>query len=88
MMRFPAVLALGKRIDTEPTPEPCTAASCFNAIAVPVLVPTVIASVAEPDPEELVAEIVTLIVPAVVGCPEISPVDVFIDRPAGNGDAP
>src|SRR5439155_21715626 len=33
----------------------------------------------------LLAVIVTLVVPAVVGVPEITPVLVLTDRPAGNG---
>ena len=35
-------------------------------------------------PPELVALIVTMDVPAVVGVPEINPVVVFTDKPAGN----
>ena len=41
-------------------------------------------SVALPVPPALVALIVTLNVPAVVGVPEINPVLVFTLRPAGN----
>ena len=41
-------------------------------------------NVALPDPPELVALIVTVYVPAVVGVPEINPVLVFTDRPAGS----
>jgi len=41
-------------------------------------------SVALPVPPELVALMVTLYVPAVVGVPEITPVLVFTDRPAGS----
>ncbi len=37
-----------------------------------------------PVPPALVALIVTLYVPAVVGVPEIKPVLVFTDRPAGS----
>jgi len=37
-----------------------------------------------PVPPELVALIVTLYVPAVVGVPEIKPVLVFTVKPAGN----
>ena len=37
-----------------------------------------------PVPPELVALIVTLYVPAVVGVPEITPVLVFTDRPAAS----
>ncbi len=40
--------------------------------------------VALPVPPELVALIVTAYVPAVVGVPEINPVLVFTDRPAGS----
>ena len=40
--------------------------------------------VALPVPPELVALMVTLYVPAVVGVPEITPVLVFTDRPAGS----
>ena len=40
--------------------------------------------VAPPVPPALVALIVTLYVPAVVGVPEINPVLVFTDKPAGN----
>lgn len=45
-------------------------------------------SVALPVPPALVALIVTLYVPAVVGVPEISPVLVFTVKPAGNPVAP
>ena len=41
-------------------------------------------SVALPVPPALVALMVTLYVPAVVGVPEIKPVLVFTDRPAGS----
>ena len=40
-------------------------------------------NVALPVPPELVALMVTLYIPAVVGVPEINPVLVFTDRPAG-----
>ena len=43
--------------------------------------------VALPVPPELVALIVTAYVPAVVGVPEINPVLVFTDRPAGSTPA-
>ena len=45
----------------------------------------VIVNVALPVPPELVALIVTLYVPAVVGVPEITPVLVFTLKPGGNG---
>ena len=41
-------------------------------------------NVALPVPPELVALMVTLYVPAVVGVPEIRPVVVFTVKPAGN----
>jgi len=41
-------------------------------------------NVALPVPPELVALIVTVYVPAVVGVPEIRPVVVFTVKPAGN----
>jgi hypothetical protein len=44
----------------------------------------VMTSVALPVPPALDALIVTLYVPAVVGVPEINPVLVFTDKPAGN----
>ena len=44
----------------------------------------VMTSVALPVPPALVALIVTLYVPAVVGVPEINPVLVFTDKPAGS----
>ena len=44
----------------------------------------VMTSVALPVPPALVALMVTLYVPAVVGVPEINPVLVFTDKPAGN----
>jgi hypothetical protein len=44
----------------------------------------VMTSVALPVPPALVALIVTLDVPAVVGVPEINPVLVFTDKPPGN----
>ena len=43
--------------------------------------------VAPPVPPALVALIVTLYVLAVVGVPEITPVLVFTDRPAGSTPA-
>ena len=45
----------------------------------------VMVRVAVPVPPELVALIVTLYVPAVVGVPEMRPVLVFTLRPAGRG---
>ena len=45
-------------------------------------------SVAVPVPLPFVALSVMLYVPAVVGVPEINPVDVFTVKPAGNGAAP
>jgi len=45
----------------------------------------VMVRVAVPVPPELVALIVTLYVPAVVGVPEMRPVLVFTLRPAGSG---
>jgi len=45
---------------------------------------TVKVSVALPVPPELVALMVTLYVPAVVGVPEINPVLVFTVKPAGS----
>ena len=50
--------------------------------------PMVILSVALPVPVTLVALIVTLYVPAVVGVPEINPVVVFTVNPAGSPVAP
>ena len=44
----------------------------------------VMTSVALPVPPALVALMVTLYVPAVVGVPEINPVLVFTDKPAGS----
>ena len=44
----------------------------------------VMTRVALPVPPALVALMVTLYVPAVVGVPEINPVLVFTDKPAGN----
>ena len=41
-------------------------------------------SVALPVPPALVALMVTVYVPAVVGVPEINPVLVFTDKPAGS----
>jgi len=41
-------------------------------------------NVALPVPPALVALMVTVYVPAVVGVPEIDPVLVFTDRPAGS----
>ena len=48
---------------------------------------TVKVSVALPVPPELVALMVTLYVPAVVGVPEINPVLVFTVKPAGSAVA-
>ncbi len=59
-------------------------------MAVPALEITGVAGLAVkvnvlvPVPPALVALSVTLEVPAVVGVPEMSPVAVLIDRPAGN----
>ena len=44
--------------------------------------------VAVPVPPLLVALRVTFVVPAAVGVPEITPVAVLTERPAGNGLAP
>jgi hypothetical protein len=44
--------------------------------------------VAVPMPALLVALIVTGKLPPAVGVPEITPVDVLIERPAGSPDAP
>jgi hypothetical protein len=41
----------------------------------------------EPVPPLLIALIVALLVPVVVGIPLITPVEVFIDNPAGNPEA-
>ena len=45
-------------------------------------------NVALPVPPELLALIVTVYVPAVVGVPEITPVVVFTVKPAGSPLAP
>jgi len=45
---------------------------------------TVKVNVALPVPPALVALMVTVYVPAVVGIPEITPVLVFTDRPGGS----
>ena len=47
----------------------------------------VIVNVAVPVPAVFVAEIVTVVVPAVVGVPESTPVVVFTVTPAGKGVA-
>ena len=47
----------------------------------------VITRVALPVPAELVAPIVTLVVPTVVGVPLITPVEVLTERPAGSPEA-
>ena len=47
----------------------------------------VTANVALPVPPALVAPNVTFVVAAAVGVPEITPVAVFMVRPAGNGEA-
>jgi hypothetical protein len=49
---------------------------------------TVSVSVAVPDPALLVAPSVTVEVPGADGVPEINPVPVLIDNPAGNPVAP
>ena len=49
---------------------------------------TVRASVAVPVPAALVAEILTLKVPAAVGVPEMIQVEVLRDNPAGRPVAP
>jgi hypothetical protein len=48
----------------------------------------VMVRVALPVPPALVARMVTVKVPAVVGVPEICPVEVFTVKPVGNGVAP
>ena len=48
---------------------------------------TVTTRVADPVPQALAAEIVTLVTPAAVGIPEITPVAVFTERPAGRPEA-
>ena len=45
---------------------------------------TVITSIAIPEPSILRARIVTLVVPAAVGVPDITPVEAFNVKPAGN----
>jgi hypothetical protein len=40
------------------------------------------------EPAALVADRVTLVVPAVVGVPEMAPVEAFTASPAGKGAAP
>ena len=49
---------------------------------------TVSVSVAVPAPAPLVALSVTVDVPVAVGVPEINPVPVLTDKPAGNPVAP
>ena len=44
--------------------------------------------VALPVPPLLIALSVTVDVPAIVGVPEINPVPLFTDKPAGNPAAP
>src|SRR5256885_1575199 len=53
----------------------------LNAVVVLLIV---IVSVAEPVPPAFVALIVTAVMPGVVGVPEIAPVAVFTERPAGS----
>jgi hypothetical protein len=48
----------------------------------------VIVKVAGPVPAELVAEMLTTEVPPAEGVPEINPVEVLSERPAGNPVAP
>jgi hypothetical protein len=40
------------------------------------------------EPTELVAESVTLVTPAVVGVPAITPVEELNNKPVGRGEAP
>ena len=49
---------------------------------------TVITNVADPVPALFVADMVTLDVPANVGVPVITPVDVLMPSPPGNPVAP
>ena len=58
---------------------PLVITGAFNVI--------VIVTVPVPVPPLFVAVIVTVVGPAVVGVPLITPVAVFKDRPAGNGVA-
>ncbi|MFM8155696.1 MAG: hypothetical protein ACKOAF_06430 [Actinomycetes bacterium] len=89
----PAVPALASEKLTAPVPDPpegesvkgipnmADVAERARADCVPVA--TVNVSVADPVPAELVALIVELKVPAVVGVPEIWPVAVFTPSPDG-----
>jgi hypothetical protein len=61
-----------------------------SGLVITGVLPTVITRVAVAvlqGPAPLLAVIVTLVVPAVVGVPEITPVLVLIVRPAGSGPA-
>ena len=68
--------------------EAALADSWTKATEGPVAVEIVRVSVALPVPVELVALSVTVDVPDAVGVPEIRPVEVFTDNPAGNPVAP
>jgi hypothetical protein len=70
--------------EMEPLSKPGLPRSCWAVQPVPV--EELIAHVKDADPEAPVVSVavtVTLLDPAVVGVPEMSPVEELIDKPAG-----
>jgi hypothetical protein len=80
-IRSPALVFAAKGTDNEVPPPEEFAALCTNAA---VGEPTVSVNAAVPVPALLVAFSVTLEVPKEVGVPEIDPVAVLTERPAGS----
>ena len=70
--------------ETEPVSKPGLPSNCCAAQPPPDMVPIVHVKDADPEaPVVSLAVTVTLLGPAVLGVPEISPVAELIDRPAG-----
>ena len=86
-MRSPAMVLAGKERDRElALPEVALAAACTKDPGMAAAIVSV--SVALPVPPLFVALSVTVELPAELGVPEINPLVVFTDSPAGNPVAP
>jgi len=86
-MRSPATVFDEKESDKElAEPEAALATACTNEILVAALIVSV--RLAFPLPPLFVALSVTVEVPAVVGIPEINPLVLLTDSPAGSPVAP
>lgn len=87
-MRSPATVFLGKATEKVlAVPGAAPAVTCTREIPVDVADVTVRVRVALPVPLLFAAFSVTAEVPAMVGVPEINPVAVFTDKPAGRSGA-